>query len=330
MVTAVAAVGTSDDYRSALSHPLAGTVKPAFLPRVFRALPDVERLNICKQNEWAALGRQIAAYISDLIDETTKKRAYDAYGTYVNAIGHALNAAILTSQGVECKEYVKSVNESIVAIFEKIQKFPNQPLKFMICSYELNQIDIPQGKSGEEIVLEGVRTHPLRVQFEKLFKELKFFTEIFTRNGTSLRAVANKQAAEQLIDLVKKMIEESGLLEKSDKSDWFEEASCNMIEAKEVDEWVREKAEKHEFNDENITRLQNRTLEGFRVAAHEIVLKAVLARMEEFKKENPTIPFSPKEVVMFLIQDFYPRILGAKVNVDADCINKARQFVLPE
>lgn len=286
-----------------------------------------------RANELASRGRQIANYLSNLT-VLGDKRAFDSLGNYMNCAGHALNAALLKHLDVENSEaYVASVNTVMGKILPGIKKSDLMNLKELNFSFDLKGIDLPGGKFADAVPLADAKGN------EKIIREFaeiyaKHFKTIIikrddTTSGRSLRALADPENFQKLIDLVQQLLKESRFLDESEKIEWIKEAGCMILEGREINKWISEQAEKYQFTEEQLKQIQMKSADGFRNAAVEILFADVIKRMEKFLEKYPTIPLDPKELTMFFIHDFNPRIAGVKHEIGAKPVNEARNEVCP-
>ena len=328
----------SENYLKAVESPyqqLLSTVSKEFIGRTFEELKGEEKEKIIRENGWALIARSIASFLSDLKPEDgSEKRSFDFFGTIVNAAGHALNASILKYLKVKgAEDYIQRTYDTMREIFQIIQENQSKPLKESDFILNLRSLDVPNNFEGRPVaVTSKEKNESVKEQFAVIFKT-GFSPKIITRNetltGTSLRAMANPEAAAKLITMVKTLVEESGLVDTM-KDFKIEEFVSMMLEGYEIADYVKSNAKTYNPNEEDNRKLgDNKSSQALKEYATTLLFNKIKEAMKQVAKENPTLDFTPFELVMYPSQCFYPRGGGVKHVIDEKPINEIRQKVCP-
>lgn len=328
--------GTVSDsfYRFMNEGPIAEVLGQDFLGRTFSHLPDEQRADIVRMNECAFLGRSVAGTLSRLLfDKNSSKTAYDSCGPYINLIGHSITASIFKMENVEnSAQYISRVEEVTSEIFNIIENNKSLPLKDQSIVKLLNKIDVPDNAWSHDVKIENPGMPTIADTFTELFTDA-FATNIVTRGQStldkSLRAYPLEDRKKKILEAVKEWVAESGAFKNFEELPLLTDASCILLEGKEIQDWVHKAAETMNFTPAQLQKINPVTPEALRKVAIEIVFNEVVQRMENFADKNPLLSLTPQELKIFLMQDFYPRMIGIKMQVDSTNIEEARQGICP-
>ena len=316
----------SENYKEAQLDPWPKCISQKFRDETFKDVPELDREQVIRDNGYAILGREVAMALSDMpAFEIGSKRSYEEVGTYVNLIGQLVNSVLLKDIP-EAASYRERVEQAAEYAFGLAQE-GGANLQHKNFSSILNLIDVPDGKWGKGISLkiDDVAISKIKNLFSKHFN-VQVVKRNEHRDATSLRAMLDRP--EEIKAIIKELVDKSGFLS-SEGLVWGDDIFSVMVEGKDVSNWVKEHAKTYSFTEEQLSGIENKTAGALYEKASNILFNGVVERMKSYAKEHPVMALSPKDLVLFLIQDFYLCLAGIKQTVDAGPINQVRDEICP-
>ncbi len=338
VATTEASAGMFEQYQTYLqSSPISSEM----FEGGFGHLQGEEKGLLVDLNKFAITGRAIANHLSNLVaHDGSQERAYDYYGSFTNLLGHLINVGLIarmSTSDATAQEYIKTVNAVADTVFTRISERASLgAMNKVNITRELKEIDVPRGVFAQDMVILAKESMSekdacLQTMCQEGF-EPKVILRNKTRDGMSLRAFPKSEELRQhVLERVTKLMEESGVLlegELEDTAKYFSDCVCVMIEARDVYGYIEENAPNVEFA-AAAEGAGVMTAKGLLEAAREQLFSQITTKMQEFVASNPVFSFDLQSLSAFMIQDFNPRKLGAKLVVDGASINAVRQDILP-